>query len=504
MKKFLLIFLLSCSCFINAQISDLNNLASGTIEIFSPLKDIDESFYGYFLLTKLDKVDKKNEKYEYLILDKNLNKVSNGEYIDFKYKNFNSYFYTPEKVNDKIVISKENKKILKTNTSYKKVQKTKFTSHKILDLETNKVSKSFMYANDEIVDLDSDDIKEVVKVLKKQKTKHYPLKITDGFIMFEKTKYANKGLKDVNAIQAYSMDKTLKWKYQFKDDNTLTHYSVIIKDASNVYLTTFNTKNKEKNIHCINQQTGELLFKYTFENKKSDYSHSYDIYTPNDNETTIIGKMSKYKTSGYDYDKALGWYRIVLDEKGNEKSKKYFEWKDAQGILDIKDNGKLDKGYKLSTKQYFVFKDGSFSVLNEKRKQTYNFMANGQTVKTTDFIILNFDADFNLKSFDTIEKEKSKWTATDYLYSQKIDDGNGVAFFYADKKKEDGSRAKNWVLGIVTIKDGKVNNEQLPMSSKKHLIVPYIAKEGHVLLRELNFEDKDNPFDQIRLEKLNY
>ncbi len=505
MKKLLLTSIaLFFTLILSAQISDLNNLASGDIEIFSPLKEVDGTFYGYFLLTNLDKVDEKTEKYEYLILDKNLNKVSNGEYVDFKYKNYETYYYTPEKVNNKILISKLNKKIAYTSAALNKVEKTKFTSHKILDLKTNTVSNSFMYANDKILDINSEDIKEIAKVLKKQKTKHYPLKINDGFLMFEKTKFKNSALKDVNNIRAYATDKKLKWEYQFKNDNTLTYYSVDIEDDKNVYLTTFNTKTKERDIHCIDQKTGKLVFKYTFEHKKSDYSHTLDIYSSNDNQTVLLGKMSKYKSSGYEFEKALGWYRIVLDEKGNEKSKKYFSWKEAQGVIEIKDNGKLDKGYRLATKQYFPFKDGSVSILNEKRKDSYNFLANGQTTKTTDFTILNFDADFNLKSSETIEKEKSKWTSTDFLYSQRIDNGNGVAFFYADKKKEEGKRAKNWVLGIVTIKDGKVNNEQLPMTSNKHYILPYIAKEGYVLLRELNFEDEEDPFDQIRLEKLNY
>ena len=46
-----------------------------------------------------------------------------------------------------------------------------------------------------------------------------------------------------------------------------------------------------------------------------------------------------------------------------------------------------------------------------------------------------------------------------------------------------------------------MTHEKIPMSSKEHFIVPYISKEGYILIREYN---KDSDYNQIRLERLNY
>ena len=169
--------------------------------------------------------------------------------------------------------------------------------------------------------------------------------------------------------------------------------------------------------------------------------------------------------------------------------------------MNIKKNGKLEDGYRLLAQQFFIFDDGSSSFLSEKFKDTQNYVIISLAPKTTDFLVLNFDKEFTLTKVDKIEKDKSYYSSSDYLYSQRIKEGNGVVFFYQDYKKDEETRKKNWVLGIVTIIDGKMKQEQIPMSSDNHFISPYIAKEGYILLREYN---KDSDHDEIRLEKLNY
>jgi hypothetical protein len=114
--------------------------------------------------------------------------------------------------------------------------------------------------------------------------------------------------------------------------------------------------------------------------------------------------------------------------------------------------------------------------------------------------LLEFDKDFNLISANTIEKDLSKFSASDFLFSQYLNDEKDAVFFYKDYQKDSETKEKNWVLGIVSIVDGKLNHEKIPMSSDDNYIYPYIAKEGYILLREFN---KNAEFDEIRLERLN-
>jgi hypothetical protein len=138
-------------------------------------------------------------------------------------------------------------------------------------------------------------------------------------------------------------------------------------------------------------------------------------------------------------------------------------------------------------------------ILTEKFKPAgqYNRM------KTTDMVFISTDKDFKIDLVQTLEKEKSKNEYSDYMFSQEINDKKDVVFFYKDYQKDDETKDKNWILFINTLIDKKFSQEQLIISSKndKYITIPYIAKEGYILLREYNEKEK---YNQIRLERLNY
>ena len=112
------------------------------------------------------------------------------------------------------------------------------------------------------------------------------------------------------------------------------------------------------------------------------------------------------------------------------------------------------------------------------------------------------DKEFNLKEVKTFEKEKTKWDNNDYLFSQYLNNGKDVVFFFRDLQKDKETREKNWKLFINTLINGNFKQEVVQISEKdKYTTIPYVAKEGYILLREFNEKDK---FNKIRLERLNY
>jgi len=498
MKKRLLLLLLFVVTIMNSQVSNIANLTSGDLQAFYPIEEVDGSVFGYFTIYKLEKVSKTEERFEYVLLDKNLNKVSNGQFIEPKYKGYYTKFISPEKIGNSILITTKAYPVVQLENWTKFI----FTSNKVLNLDTNKMSTSFYSQNGEIKE-GNRAIKGIRGVVKKEDSYNYPLAFSDGFFMFQQVKAKSKKLKNVTSLQAYNTDKTLKWSYDYNIKKEELSYGFEVLDEDNILFQIYNKKTKTSTFSSLDPKTGKEIFKYEFYNKKSEFSHYYYSYGFKD-RFVIVGKYSRNRGNGYNSDKSLGYFRIEIDKKGNEISKKYLKWEDLASVIKIKDNGKLeDDNYRLSSKQIFVFEDGSVAMVNEKRKENYNLIYGATNVKTTDFIVLNFDKDFNIKSSKTIEKQKSKWTYSDFLFSREVDKGNGGAFFYADykKNKEGGKSKKNWALGIVTIKGGDVYDEQIPMSSKDHFLYPYVAKEGYILLREFN---KDEDYDQIRLERLNY
>lgn len=490
MKKIFLLIALSIGICVNAQVSNLAELATGKIELFSPIMNIDESIYGYFSIFNLEKTEDNKQRYEYVILDKNLNKVANGEFEDVNYKGINSFYFYPEKIENKLVITKRY-----THNFHRRVM---FTSHRTLDLEKNEISEPFYYDGEAYVE-GNREANKLNKRIRKIKEIDIPLTHGNGFLKIDVMKEALPVDRTIG-FASYDASGEKQWENVFNGDLKSIQKSFNIINDKDFVFSVKDKMSKSVKIHRIDPSNGVETFSYEIENKESKYSHIYYMQKT-DGGYTIVGKMSEFSNSGYSYKRALGLFRILLDENGKEVSKKYFLWNQAAPELEMNKYGRLDKRYQLAAKSYFVFKNGTISVLTEKRKENFDILFGGTNVKTLDFVILNFDKDFNFINTNTIEKDKSKWAYSDFLYSQKVKGGEGVVFFYNDYKKDLETKKKNWILGIVSIVNGKLNHEQIPMSSKEHFISPYIAKEGYILLREFN---KDSEYNEIRLEKINY
>ena len=82
--KFIAKTLLFASLFLNlslfAQTNDLFSLATGNFLNFNALFDEDSNLYGYVAIYGYGKSGDKTNKFEYVILDKNLNAVANKEF----------------------------------------------------------------------------------------------------------------------------------------------------------------------------------------------------------------------------------------------------------------------------------------------------------------------------------------------------------------------------------------------------------------------------------------
>ena len=479
-----IIFIVNLS---HSQVSSLSDLATGKMLIFTPIFDIDNDVYGYFSLFSTDRVSGTENKYEYVILDKNLNEVANGEFVDQVYKKVYSRFINLDKISNKLMLTKR---------YYTSNNKVSFTTSRFIGLDDNQVSDEF-YFNDGAIVEGIRDPENIIKEEKKVEFTKVPLGVGNGFLIVEVEKTNSRGKPSL--IEYFDVDKQHQWSYDFGITDKSHDYSLASYETDYMYFNYYTHGRKSSTaIRCLDVETGSLQFDYLLETSDSNYSHAYSIKRLGD-KTVIVGKISPYALTGYNFRYSLGLFKIVLDSKGEELSKTYFLWEQASDFIAVSKKGEVEKGYKLLTQSYFVFSDGRVSVLNEKLKVGYNFFI-GDVVKTTDFVLLDFDKDFNLINVTTIPKDLTKFSVSDYLFSQYLNDESGAVFFYQDFKKDDETKEKNWVLGIVSLVDGKVNHEKIPMSSDEHFIAPYIAKEGYILLREFN---KNSDFDEIRLERLN-
>lgn len=514
MKKIFLFFALSFSMFSHSQISDLASLSTGSYMGFSPLYNDEEQLFGYLTLFNKGKESDTTNKFEYVYLDKNLNKVANK---DFSAEN--SVIYYSSYINTKGEIEL----IPKRNTyfnSTSQMKKTIIPKIKVINIKENTITKKeeICYEDKKFVDCGgSKTIGEYSKEAKKERKENgfnYNSDVTilnDGTNLVYEYKYEKQNDFD-NAFIKFDKDNNEVWRYEYNKDmkkKEKQYINVLYFDDDYLYLTEFTDLKKDDSYKLlkIDLKTGEKLVnkqitgysKSSIESLRRMRSNNYYITNKKefDDKLILIGSLIDEKTPF----EVNGFFRIIVDKKTNEVSFADLPFLSAKPFLEeIKKNGDVEKGYNLSIRDLYMLKDGSIGLLFEKFKIGYSLMQ-GNIPKSTDLVYFSTGKDFKIKEVKTFAKDKTKgYYNSDYLFSQYINDGKDVAFFYRDyQKDEDGDR--NWNLFINTIKNGVFSQEKIKISSKENSIFPYIAKEGYILLREYN---KKAEYNGIRLEKLNY
>lgn len=507
MKKSLLItFFMITMGFIQAQIQDLASLAVGEIIGSNILYDSQDQVYGYIYFFDQGEVDKDNIQMEYVILDKNLNKVSNNTFIRKKYHKLLSQNYIS------CSLINNNELLLKFELNYKTLT---FESYCIIYIKEKTISPDYWYKNGDIIEI-SKNKTEFNKQLKKVKYKGsiYVDRKHNAICIIERQetkKHLNK------FIRYYNTKNELLWSYEYNPVQKINIFNTVaIENISqnNIYLLecNYNIYPLEYKIIALDPTNGKKKYEYIFENTRSKYNHTL-ISKEINNQLIICGSYSKFlKNSNFNLEKNLGFFKIVLDNNGKEIFKKYSQWNEFNKQIEIDKNGRVEKNFRLLPTSFYIFKDGTISILTEKYKPEKNGIwlpipiigeiTQGVTKanrKTTDFILFSMDKDFNFKSVKTIQKELTKGYSHDYLFSQYIKNDTGIVFFFIDYLKSE----KKWILGVNTIINGKIKEEKIPIYSKedKYTIFPIKAKEGYIILNEYNEKEK---YNQIRLEKINF
>ena len=507
MKLKLLLLSLLCSLFSFGQMQDLAKLAEGKQVFNTILFDSNENLYGYFYIYQIDAKNKKTVKYEYVVLDKNLNKVNNGTFEGpvqtlFIEPKFNDCTLNGDNlILDKVYLCND-----------QGGQSVCLNTIQIISLKNNTVSSEKQFLNAEFVDADTYKLKLFHLALAKKRYFITPFSnsYNSGFFVTDI-------LKD-KEIVFFNSNFQKQWSYTFngKDSLNIAHSNFkmeLLKD--NVIYATEDCYDKTKKtttnkILAIDFTTGKKKYDYEINSNKDKLSHTCESFKTIDNKLVVIGY---YKNNAGYYDLRTyynGLFKIMLNENGNVIEKKYHTWSEFNSIIKLSRKGKTKGNYFLNNKKDFVFADGSISMLNEMYKPPINHLWFIPVIgwftklpeRTKNFLIFNFDDKFNLNKVDTIRKDMTKNNGTDYLFSQTLKNNNGMVFFHTNTMKDSKTHKKNSMLGINSIINGKLTQELIPLyQKKKYIITPMPAKEGYIMLRESNEKDK---YNQIRLEKLNF
>ncbi len=520
MKNLFVIICLFFSELAFAQMQDLRKLATGELVYSTILYDANGDLYGYFYLYKRD-VDVTHKTMEYVLLDKNLNKVSNNIFVNNSY-NENSFsggkchYLDCSLMGDNVILTNLYFYTPVVNSGY---PTPLTTTLQIVSLKDTMVSKELKYQDGVFTEL-PDDLVKLKLENKKVETKYLVQSINNDslsgfFISQNNMEGYNYKEKD---FQFYNAKRELLWKYEYNPNGTfndLTTCKVIHVKGNNIYLKqTHYIKNYPTDVKIVmlDLRTGEKKYETVVEDVNSQYNHTIKAKEI-DGKLFITGNYSPYKNKYlFRLDKNLGYFKLVLSQNGEVISKQYSNWSDFSKFMKVSKNGLVDKEFQLNTKSFWIFKEGAISIIAEKYKPASNtlwfllmpiiYMMTDHSHETSDMVLINFDESFQLKDIKTVFKERSSANNEDYLFSQYIQNEEGGTYFFKDSTKKPNDLRSEWVLGINTYLKGQFTQERIPLTSgRQYEIEPLPAKEGYIMLWESNEKDK---YNQVRLEKLNF
>lgn len=511
MKKLTLLVFGLFQTFAFSQTQDLTTLAAGDHVGMNALFDDKDNLYGYVSIYSYGKSGDKTKKFEYVILDKNLNPVANKEfegditaasymgYVDFK----GQIILKPSMMDYSLIKSRE----IFTPVSM------------VINPKTNTITRKVYY--DYLEDGSFKEINEP-KSWKEQRKENRSEKKDKGYNYVSAVGETKEGgyfaveYKDYgkyvnsNSLMKFDENKKEIWRYKYNTDGTKKVYSTLSpleKDENYIYCVLKKVDDDQKtfSLLVLDMKTGKQVANNPITGITDKTIEYIDTFIANyngiDNDKTFDDKIvltgRNYAPNDYD----IGFSRLMINKSDFSVNIKTLNYKPdfVPYLPKIDGHGYVESGYYLLTKDLYFMSDGSVGILSEKYKPAGQYNA----PKTTDLVYLHTDKDFKIKDLKILEKEKTKWAVnSDYLFSQYLNEGKDVVFFYRDYQKDEVTRQKKWNLFINTVIDGKFKQEIIPISEKDNYeVTPYVAKEGYILLREYNKNDK---YNKIRLEKLNY
>ncbi|MDC6384849.1 hypothetical protein PP180_05700 [Muricauda sp. SK9] len=513
--------ILLCSISLSySQSQDLIALSSGEYVGFNVIIDPDSDVYGYVSIYSKGEIDDDNKAFEVILLDRNLNKVSN---IDFTASEKIHSFEVFMNYDQQIVLLPYNYGVYSYQYLYSEMLEADFKSRETKPYKFQCYKENGAFEDCRTYQTFKEKRRDDIQ---KFKEKGYVYdsdvyKIRNNYSLVLDRKRHKKFFNDVS-IKVFDESKTMKWEkvidnggskdgfYNvdlfWKDYKKSENVYVIVsyfdrKYATSNYLST--NSNIANTLHWkklmgFNIETGEQVLDVDIEDK---YRFAPEVLVRTETKKYLVDIRALNNPSG----SPIGYRRTRIGLNDNAVQWDDILFEDMMGDIDrLNKFGEIGGNYKLNPIASFVNEDGSAYILVEEYKSAVNVIWGYNVEKNKDFFLIRTTPDFTIDRIDRIEKEKSKFAYSDFLFWQSLnDENNDIAFFYTDKRQGEEEKQKYIILGVCTIIDGEFKSEELEIASKseEYVIFPSIAKRGYIMLHEYN---KKEFYNAIRLERLNY
>ena len=521
--KMILIALLLSVFSVSAQEASVSNVLNLRTVKHSGQIIEQNKLVGYFIFYTKEKVDKNNTAYEIEMFDDNYNPSSNFEIVRPKNSILLEMVYNGSVFMLHFYDSKTGYEFVTFDKSGEMKGSKKIGKDEISKWDLNKVAVNLQSETENVSIYPNGD---------------------KGFIRSTFTKYKKVGYE----IVAYDNEANEVWSYKSNETSDMLEM-VEINDISANYLTA--TVTKKKSITTREMSNYLLLINLAEGTKITELSMGDDasglrsllksFLNESKKNITLVGEYYK-PNDDIVKDKSQGLYMQEISLDGEDLGVTNYAWKgDIDQFVSMTDSdGKKERPFYAFFHDVVISKNGHIFLIGEQFLKQVS--AGGIAMQVAagalggssnasafemllgDMIVIEFDAKKNLVDFKKVEKKKTNIIlpagmgiygsttlgyyikslgAFDYSFTSrnKEKDVYDVIYIDANRKEDDKSSKSDLMVGVISIKTGKVTESRIPINceSKTWWIQP--GKPGYISVSE--YYRKEKKID-MRLEKLTY
>ena len=398
MMKKLYFSLLFASSFYFSQTQDLAKLANGDMVNFSTVYDQKDNLFGYVGIYSYGKSGDTTKKFEYVILDKNLNPIANKEFEGDKYA---GGYSAQMDFRDDIILYPT---FDRSQINIFKLKDITIPRSKVISMKDNTVKNKdyFDYEEDGSFTLNEQPknvMAEYRESKKEKKDKGYSYESfvyeikEGGFLALEYKDYKN--YVNSNSLIKFDENKKEIWRYKYNtsgDKKVNESLTLIDKDKDKIFCILQNNDKKDKTFQLLvlDMKTGKEIAKKPITglpkntldkiNTVRTYSYgSIDNSKDFDDKIVLVGRDID------DNNLYTGFARLIIDKNTFDIDTKEISYESLKSqIPKLSKNGNVEAGYFLDPRDIFFLKDGSVGILLEKYKAETQYTA----PKTTDMVYI--------------------------------------------------------------------------------------------------------------------
>ena len=501
---------------VHAQSYTLSDISKGSQRNSGTIVD-GNIIKGYYFFYKTEKVSRKENAYEIVILDENLEEKASKRIIEPKTTYLLEAAYNGQNIVFKFYDTKSDE------VSYRSMNSEGKLSSKE-SRETNK-HEALTYGGNITADLENTCLQAV----------NSKLFIDIHNYKDKQFKYSMEGLNNKGEVQ---------WTFTPENEMKVEAGAFLGSSDDQIWVQVSKSKgvmSKDYKFDIVGVSTdGEQEFRLELQNSKYNLLAHNASYNATNDEIVIIGEYFDIKDKSMKSD-SKGVFVKVITPDGSEVSENFISWtRDVAAMVSAEDKRDLSKYY-ICFHNIVQTADGRIIAIGEQyRKQVsakgvaMNMLAASSSnistsagmaeIKIGKMVVLEIDKQYELSSVDIHDKRVRNEVlpqgygtvsqhliarvlqsigAFDYAFTQNNEDNSIVSFAYTDLEKEKGKLRKKAVLNFVSyIKDeDDYSSDKVDLESDAFWMHYMPAKPGNILIVEYFKKEKTL---ELRLEPINY